>query len=179
MAQRTDTGKIARELRAEERLPHGRKMRPDIIRTVEQLIAGQFRASEIAARVHDKYLISVRQAHRYIAHVRNTMASEEEECRPYHKHYVRATLRAIVQRALAEGNLAAGVAACDRIARLDGLYADAKVEVKHSGQIDQRILDMPRDQRRARLDELFALYSVEGAKVEREALASRGDDGSN
>lgn len=149
--------------------------RPEVVKLVETLIAGQLRPSEIAARVQEKFGLHPRTGHRYIAIVRATMATEEDENRPYHRHYIRATLRTIVQRALARDQLAAAVAAVDRIARLDGLYAETKVDVRHSGSIDQRYVDMPREQRKARLNELFSLYASESSSAREEADAGDGD----
>lgn len=159
------------------RAPKGTKLRADVIRAVESMVAGQLRPSQIVAALAEnpKFELSHRQGHRYIQHVRDLIAREDDEDKPRHRHYIRATLRLVVQRALARDQLSAAVAAVDRIARLDGLYAETKVDIRHSGSIDQRYVDMTREDRRARLNELFTLYANGGE----EEAADAGEPDAN
>lgn len=122
--------------RKEERKRAGGKLaRPEVLRSCETMVAAQMRPGEIARRLSAEFHISERQCHRYIAAVNVSLVAENEETRPLRKNWLRLSFQAVYRRAMSSDQLGAATQALDRLARLDGLYEEARVGVEHSGSI--------------------------------------------
>jgi tRNA 2-selenouridine synthase SelU len=125
------TKQVVKVIKAPRKQGGGKAMRPEILDATATLVATHMRSADIVRRLVDEFALSDRHAHRYLAAVRLEIAKEHDEQRPQYKHYTRATLQWVIRRAMQKEKLAVVVAAVDRLARLDGLYAEIKLEHTH------------------------------------------------
>lgn len=149
-----------------------RKEVADRRREVEAMISLQVGSMKIQSEMASKYSVTTRTVRKDIVMIYERWEQEAGGPTKSKRNQMRQTLRTIMRKAMGAKDWKAAISACDRIMKLDGLFAPTVIEA--TTVTESRVELMTSDQQRKKL---FAMADAAGVPLPVALLPSGTDAG--